>query len=571
MPKMPLYTNNRSISVQSREVKTILVNLIRKLESDGQQFSIQPNILEDLLDRFLLWAGNLGAFHSPSSALSLDSRLSSWPEIHEQICEFLDDLREAIDDLLEIIEGNQPNRPLQDCITEDSEDSDIISSHECDILIPPGASYSDEAHQALEIDFKKHSNGCHAMKALVERLGNANAKRRHFMMYCRDHKSRLETEDERTEKQSSKATTLPPTGLGNLVKVEWDPADDEDIISLTTASTTLESAEIRRLPTLAELSPDGEPFECPTCFTLQSFRRDKAWKFHAFCDLKAYVCTVGGPGCEETLFMTRDAWFEHELKDHRSKYVCPLCGQDGDTKSTMISHIKSVHPDIPAKQISISAEANQVVPNQFDVRACPFCDQWVTKFESKFQEEQTLQADRKAVISRSRFKKHVASHQEQFAIFAVSTSQYSGDIKSESEEDEDSSMDADIDKSLLITNTTSTSFDLNDTGGSQDHESVLCDLCGETFSLQGLTQHMHSIHRDELKYRCACGKMYYRKDNHKRHVEGCMKPAQHASYGCKCDREYIDKQTYIEHLTQCNPYRFGPPKRSPDSHRAKID
>ncbi|KAI1204105.1 uncharacterized protein F4807DRAFT_448958 [Annulohypoxylon truncatum] len=516
-------TQSRSISTLSHDVKSSLSNLKLGLErqTDIDQFPIQPNVLEDLLDRFLLWAGNLGALQDSTSTLSLDSRISSSPEIYEQVCEFLDDLREAINDLTEIFEGNRPNRDLQNPVTEYL---DICHDYELENPPPLGLPCSDEAHAIVEVILqcirslfrigvliRKSSPRDRFQQALQDtdcvfptvfdidhvrhkypklsesntqtitgRMGKANAKRRQFIKYCRDHKSRLEAEDERAEKQSSKATTLPPTGLDQLTQLERYTAEDEDRISLTTASTTFESAEDCRLPTLGELSPDFEPFECPICFTLQSFRREKAWRFHAFCDLRAYACTVGGPECEEKLFMTRNSWFEHELKVHRSKFACPICKKDSDSKVTMMSHIGSAHINFTAEQIPILAEEGRVVPTRFDARECPFCNDWAVKLRSKRQALEgtqfTTQDESKLVVSMSRFRKHVATHQEQLATFVVSTPREPGDTISESEDDDE--LVREVDKLTIMDNAPNTiRFRTSAGGGSVGYSGWRWDCC----------------------------------------------------------------------------------------------
>lgn len=121
---------------------------------------------------------------------------------------------------------------------------------------------------------------------LASRLGGANAKRRQFINYGRDHKAKLEVEaidstaGAMTIVQSSKATTfavpgnLPPSEFLNL------PVEaEDDSVSLVSASTTFNNDTSLRLPSLADLGPDGEYFECPICFTLQSFRMEKSWKY----------------------------------------------------------------------------------------------------------------------------------------------------------------------------------------------------------------------------------------------------------------------------------------------------
>ena len=54
----------------------------------------------DSLERFTLWAGNLGAMHAPSSRLSLDFRLLDAEDIRRQISRQLDEIIEAIEDCM---------------------------------------------------------------------------------------------------------------------------------------------------------------------------------------------------------------------------------------------------------------------------------------------------------------------------------------------------------------------------------------------------------------------------------------------------------------------------------------
>ncbi|KAI0832188.1 hypothetical protein F5Y06DRAFT_290453 [Hypoxylon sp. FL0890] len=317
----------RSISERSREVKKSLRDLKDQIEKETRkdQLLIQADAIEDILDRYSLWTGNLGALHEPANKLSLDSRLLTAPEIRNQI-------------LMEISLGNHPNREL---LTPD--DSEGGREDELDNRSIPRPFHLDEAQSLLEvisqcvrslfrigilvrkasprdrfqralqhsesafpawfdIDYVRHKypklSGPNT-RELAERLGGANAKRRQYIKYCRDHKTRLDrvtdesapvpggdlgddVEDGTTAKLSSKATTLLPVGSSELAELELNVAEEEDAVSFSTASTTFESAISLTLPSLQELSPNSEPFECPICFTLQSFRREKAWKYMSY-------------------------------------------------------------------------------------------------------------------------------------------------------------------------------------------------------------------------------------------------------------------------------------------------
>lgn len=122
---------------------------------------------------------------------------------------------------------------------------------------------------------------------LASRLGSANSKRRQFINYVRDHRAKLEVEDVNpiadtaTSKiQSSKATTfLVPETMSTSEFLHSPLEVEDDSVSLVSASTAFDNETSLRLPSLADLGPDGQYFECPICFTLQSFRTEKAWKY----------------------------------------------------------------------------------------------------------------------------------------------------------------------------------------------------------------------------------------------------------------------------------------------------
>jgi hypothetical protein len=146
-----------------------------------------------------------------------------------------------------------------------------------------------QALQVSDLTFSKHPDISYVRQKypklgpewLSDRLGGAIAKRRQFIAYSRDHRSRLGGEESmgdhsasRTERLSSKATTIAPCIDPRTLEEEEEAFD---ALSLVTASTMMDSSSLLRLPSLADLSREGKPFECPICFTLQSFQREKTW------------------------------------------------------------------------------------------------------------------------------------------------------------------------------------------------------------------------------------------------------------------------------------------------------
>ncbi|KAF7558494.1 hypothetical protein G7046_g5665 [Stylonectria norvegica] len=458
-----------SIAERSRDVRRHLLELTTQF-SDGK-FEYQPAVsssVTDALERFTLWAGNLGALRL-STKLSLDYRLqdAAAEELRDEICQQLDDILEATDDY-SILQGTAPNR---DTSLDDEFDDLYLDCEENDSAIFDG-DRSDEASMIVEVISESISSlfriGILVRKMaprdrfkralqlsnlqfpdtydiehvrqkypktnerLSERLGGAIAKRRQFIKYSRDHRSRLGVDEfagdsnTRTERQSSKATTFVPESrlLPNI-----EAEDLDDIMSMMTASTTMESLSVLKLPQLADLTNNEEPFECPICFTLQAFQTEKSWRIHAFRDLKAYICTVGGTACASEFFGDRDSWFEHELRYHRARYSCPLCKSGPQSKDDMHEHIQSRHGFSPSdQQTEMLEDAGRHISANFKAQDCPFCNDWAetlyarrdpkaekTAFEKEFSEKTTQDP----IVSASRFKRHVATHQEQLAIFAL--------------------------------------------------------------------------------------------------------------------------------------------------------
>jgi hypothetical protein len=62
---------------------------IRCDDSIHEHNQLHQNVFQDSLDRFKLWAGSLGAFHSPSDPRSLEHRLRKAPQVKSRVTELL--------------------------------------------------------------------------------------------------------------------------------------------------------------------------------------------------------------------------------------------------------------------------------------------------------------------------------------------------------------------------------------------------------------------------------------------------------------------------------------------------
>lgn len=93
---MPQPSDHKSIADRSCDIRQSLLDLLDKARTT--ETPIEPREVDDVLDRFKLWTGNLGALHQAHKRISLESRLADSPEVQAHICEQLDDMQEAIQD-----------------------------------------------------------------------------------------------------------------------------------------------------------------------------------------------------------------------------------------------------------------------------------------------------------------------------------------------------------------------------------------------------------------------------------------------------------------------------------------
>ena len=151
---------------------------------------------------------------------------------------------------------------------------------------------------SFDIDHVRHKHPKLSKSPLSTRLGTAIAQRRQFIKYSREHAARLAAveiefgdadgpdakahhETATTARQSSKATTFvhqPALDVARQLDDSLELVEEQDNMSIMTASTSNDSFAVLRLPRLADISSGRGPFECPICFTLQSFQQERAWR-----------------------------------------------------------------------------------------------------------------------------------------------------------------------------------------------------------------------------------------------------------------------------------------------------
>ncbi|KAF3076130.1 hypothetical protein CFAM422_001133 [Trichoderma lentiforme] len=450
----------QTLPQKSRTVQKCFVDLINYLENNDVPNVISPSEITDALERFALWAGNLGALRGPTSKLSLEYRLAEAPEIRSQIHRQLDYLLEAIDDVTTLVQERQmshdimdddmnmgyfdePDDPEEGPSEEIRMNIDLISESlktlfRIAVLVrktdPDNRFERAIIHSSkitfphtFDVDYVREKYPKLKTKEqswLAERLGKAIARRRQFIKYCRDHRDRLALDDENIEAegattvlQSSKATTLlPENTTSNLTIDDYE----DDLVSILSTSTTTDGLSTLALPRLVDLLKDSEAFECPICFTLRAMKGERSWRVHAFQDLKPYSCTVGGAECDSLAFQDRNSWFQHELDCHRSQYMCSLCeGGLFLERASLRLHILTSHGQFPEHQLQIIEDAGRKAPTSFDAQSCPFCNDWSVALQAKEKLKSQEIKSQTILVRTDRFKRHVAAHLEQLAIFAI--------------------------------------------------------------------------------------------------------------------------------------------------------
>ncbi|KAI0096999.1 hypothetical protein GGR51DRAFT_486625 [Nemania sp. FL0031] len=211
-----------------------------------------------------------------------------------------------------------------------------------------------------------------------------------------------------------------------LQQLQEDEANNEDTRSSVSASSYLqvESEDSRlHLPSLADLRREHSDFECPFCRGIQTFAREQAWRRHAYRDLKACVCALGGEKCDSEMFGDSHTWFNHELLHHRKQWVCVLCpkGPFG-TMADFKSHMKNTHSNVSVNdgQLEIFMNAGQRPVDVIAAAACPFCDEWETTLRDDTPVPPSVDPSGVVItVEPAQFRRHVASHMEQLALFAI--------------------------------------------------------------------------------------------------------------------------------------------------------
>lgn len=111
------------------------------------------------------------------------------------------------------------------------------------------------------------------------------------------------------------------------------------------------------------------------------------------------------------------AWFNHLLEHHLHQWRCSLC--DGVPYLRLEDfkyHLHTKHRSLPDNTYSDVLRSCQEPLRTIPVSNCPFCDKWeceLRKIQPHVPDPDIILVDWK------RFRRHVGSHLEQLALFAI--------------------------------------------------------------------------------------------------------------------------------------------------------
>jgi hypothetical protein len=292
-------------------------------------------------------------------------------------------------------------------------------------------------------------------KWLQVRLGRAITRRRHYLSYIQDHRQKLEGnhedtfELEETKPQAppehpptvtpqsvsasrpstffTKASSLTPGYITpQMLSVEDESDHDDDARSYTTITRSvdgdLDLSTTVRIPKLDDLRKGSKKeVECPFCFRVKNFKSERMWRRHVFSDLRSYICTFRD--CDAPYFSDINEWFRHEMKTHRVSYTCLFCqSKTFQLKERYLAHIRKEHSIMleDGGQEAVLDIARKPL-DQIPAQDCPCCSEWVGRLHERAvlagmlpdTSSQTLH------VVPTDFKRHLASHLEQLALFAI--------------------------------------------------------------------------------------------------------------------------------------------------------
>ncbi|KAM3413518.1 hypothetical protein BST61_g11507 [Cercospora zeina] len=428
--------------------------------------------LADSEARFRIWAGNIGAYHTPDDLNSADYRLRDTPLTIKRLTEILADVEETNVEIANIVSEKRPAATIEDlehlAFSESNEGFDrdghprtelgelqlsledsITSLLKVSALIRTSAGLDRRAYaqrvasrsismspqfdiaHVLQKYPKLARVDLHALIGLATKLGNALTQRRQYLSYARDHHDRLSGATSTSARQKSTAASIAALTLHASEKqpssLQADDVVEREEVESQASSTQSSSAavsepEMLTVPELETLSEAGRPFECPFCYNMLEFTKQCNWRHHVLADLRAWTCLYSH--CRSGNFNTFTSWSTHEQTCHRRMWKCPQCDETGFTDDQQLQdHLKSDHAVDSQVMDEVLlrkyAYASSPLLHFVDPANCPFCDAWSSSLHREREARADAGSSASITVPMESFLRHISIHQIQLALFVL--------------------------------------------------------------------------------------------------------------------------------------------------------
>ncbi|KAK3698106.1 hypothetical protein LTR37_017064 [Vermiconidia calcicola] len=463
--------------------QSLLHDADQRFEEEQGSATTRYDAVENAFDKYLLWAGNMGALHADDDTRSLGYRLRNATPVRKRICDILDELLQ--------LQGSSSLRSEEPVATEQrfqlanvdvklaQEILGLTTSAECQeswifaslsdavsrlfrVSKLIGRSTTSDRHAKAETagdaKFDESYDTAHvkhkfvdakAESWLLDRLGKANTKRRQYFRYCQNHRewiaggihSKLTMAPNvqlgsNVHHRGSSYRTQPTPTLGSKPSVMKSAASTlgpvdlsavdvgfDDTATVTTAVTNTYGDQDSRplpVPKLVDIAESGTDFECPYCHTIQKFNGQRGWKAHVFTDLRPYICTA--KQCGLMMFDDRRAWEDHEMENHHRCWICQICGIDRfNCRDELISHVQQRHDaSLQGKRLDLLISTCSRPKEIFAKGACLLCD-WS---QARLANKQMEVYDEFELVTRQHFLRHLGTHLEQIGLFSLPRNDY---------------------------------------------------------------------------------------------------------------------------------------------------
>ena len=132
-------------------------------------------------------------------------------------------------------------------------------------------------------------------------------------------------------------------------------------------------------------------------------------------DLRPYVCLSAD--CGLSMFEDLHSWHTHEMEQHQRFWSCRLCKRSKfDDSSSLLTHLQDLHSfALEEEHVDSILSACSQPKTEMHPQECLLCD-WT-------QDLRQINAQTPSgfvlTVTTTQFMKHLASHQEQLALFAL--------------------------------------------------------------------------------------------------------------------------------------------------------